>query len=296
MSPNRRLLPAAGLALILLTNAVALGGVAWNRSGEPDSRLVLGERELVLPWQSAQSENSGLSLALQWRCLPARLVTPHGNVYQDEHSPAWLDTRKMAELGFDLRAPEVTRPLDHAPRRREQLAREVWLVLELEGPAYRQALAVAAEEARKAAASDAEEAARAQPGRPVHVTPAHDPDVEGRLFVVDAGLDRAALRARYADRAMYAIVRGRVSPRTEHERVVIVPGADPQDARAIAGGRIDALSVGEVNVPLAWRRVFDGMQPGNYHEGPKPHFTATLAFGQRAEPWVVDARRLPATP
>ena len=35
---------AAGAALILLTNAVALSGVFINRSGEPESRLMLSER------------------------------------------------------------------------------------------------------------------------------------------------------------------------------------------------------------------------------------------------------------
>ena len=297
MISTRRLLPAAGLALILLTNAVALGGVAWNRSGEPDSRLALSERELVLPWRAGRpdSENSGLSLTVRWRCLPTRIVTPRGNTYEDFNAPAWLDASKMAELGFDLRAPEVTRPLDHAPRRHEQLAREVWLVLELDGPAYRQGLADTAQEAKEAAAREAEAASHARSGEPVHVEHvSFDPDSGGRLFVVDAGLDRDVLRARHADRAMYAIVRGRVSPLARDGQAVYAGTTGSAEARAIHGGRIDALSIGEVNVPLALRPVFDGVEPGRWHDKPAQRFTATLNFGQRAEPWLVDAQRLPA--
>lgn len=276
MIANRRVLAAAGLALIVLTNAVALGGVAWNRGGEPDSRLALSERELALPWRSAgpDSENSGLSLELRWSCLPAPTLRRRGATYYDTNSPLWLDARKMAALGFDSRAPELTRPLDRAPLRHEQLAREVWLVLELDGPAWRQAQADAAQEAAKEA-----EAAASKPGT---AAPRHPRDASGdsRLFAVDAGLDRDALRTRYADRAMYAIVRARVSPRV---------GA----ASAIDGGRIDALDINDVNVPLALRPVFDGLEEQTWQPRPRRHFEATVVFGRRAEPWLVDARRPP---
>src|SRR5690606_12121573 len=48
MSP-RALTFALGAAIILAANAVALGGVAWNRSGEPESRVALSQRELARP-------------------------------------------------------------------------------------------------------------------------------------------------------------------------------------------------------------------------------------------------------
>ena len=276
MSTNRRLLAAAGLALIVLTNAVALGGVAWNRGGQPDSRLALSERELVLPWRSAgpDSENSGLSLDLRWNCLPAATPGRHGAGYVDSTAPAWLDARKMAELGFDLRAPELTRPLDRAPLRREQLPREVWVVLELDGPAYRQWLDDAAQSAAKEALASA--------SKPPSATPLHPRDTSGdtRLFAVDAGLDRDALRVRHPDRAQYAIVRARVSPRLG-------------SASVIDGGRIDALSIADVNVPLALRPVFDGLERQGWQPRPRRRFEATLVFGRRAEPWLADARRSP---
>ena len=48
LTPMRTL--AAGALLILLANGVALTGVYFNRSGEPEARMVLSQRELSTPW------------------------------------------------------------------------------------------------------------------------------------------------------------------------------------------------------------------------------------------------------
>ena len=62
-----------GLALITGVNAIALGGVAYNRSGEAESTLRLSERELRAPYKwSGSKENSGLALHLDWRTSPTR--------------------------------------------------------------------------------------------------------------------------------------------------------------------------------------------------------------------------------
>jgi len=272
MNWNRGTATVAGLALLVLTNAVALGGAAWNRSGEPDSRLQLSERELSVPWSAWSppgGENSGLSLRLDWRCNPAATTGARRAAYYDQGSPGWLDSRKMTELGFDMGrtalAPGFRRPHE---------VREVWLVLELDGPAYRTWQAAAAAEAASAAAA---EAAKPPPHVAAHVELPHG---GSRLFAVDTGLDRAALRVRYADRAMYAVVRAKVGRLRDTEDVV-------------DGGRIESLSIDEVNVPLALRPAFAAVQPGARGDG-RSRFVATVAFGQRAEPWLVDARALPA--
>ena len=58
----------AGAALIVLTNAIALVGVAYNRSGEPDSTLTLTRRELQMSYRWWRDrENSGIALRLLWR-------------------------------------------------------------------------------------------------------------------------------------------------------------------------------------------------------------------------------------
>jgi len=60
----------SGLGLIALTNAVALVGVTYNRSGEPEAKLSLTQRELRTPYRwYGNRENSGLALSLIWRVL-----------------------------------------------------------------------------------------------------------------------------------------------------------------------------------------------------------------------------------
>jgi len=52
-----------GIALMALTNAVALIGVAYNRSGEPESELRLTQRELAAPyWRGIDRESGGIEL------------------------------------------------------------------------------------------------------------------------------------------------------------------------------------------------------------------------------------------
>src|SRR5262249_7534266 len=92
---------AVGAVLVALTNAVALGGAAWNRSGE-ESRLRLTQRELVRPYiWYGNRENSGMSLELTWRALGD--LTPSDpylswNFAATRGAPAWLDRVRIDAL------------------------------------------------------------------------------------------------------------------------------------------------------------------------------------------------------
>lgn len=255
---------AAGAMLILAVNAVALVGVAYNRSGEPESRLVMTEREAHPPQRwGFEAENSGMALFLEWR-LP------------DRGAPAWLDQTKLGELGFDV----SRRADDEAGHRHyEKLhSRDVLLVLEFAGPAYDAAL----ERARRYAAERAE-AAASNPGKQefkrsadaAREQLAREQAIASRLFVVDAGLNHAKLRQRYPDRSRYAIVGGRVRPTLYGER-----------GREKVGGHIEALDASTVNVPLELRPFF---------EGADSRYEVAVAFGKRLEPWLVGAVSVPAS-
>lgn len=280
MRRTRRYTLIAGLALVGLTNAVLLGGVAYNRSGEPDSSLRLTERELRPPYEWAnRKENSGLELRLHWRVLQAddpnarlhRVATEGGG------TPAWLDESKMASLGFDMArsTQRIEQNEDSAFER--QLPRDVLVVLELEGPTYRMALERAADATKEAETTNehgtGKKAAVELMDRETHRS--------SRLFAVDAGLDRAALRRRYPDRAQYAIVRGQVRPaRLEH--------SNWQPA-----GVITDLGATAINVPLAMHDAFKWVAPNSAAiptEG-GTHIDARLAIGQRLEPWLISAAR-----
>ncbi len=98
--------------------------------------------------------------------------------------------------------------------------------------------------------------------------------------MVDAGLDAAALRAKYPDRSRYAIVRGKV---------------EPAEFRHLSGahrGLISALSIEEVHVPLDMRPVFAGAVPESDYEAQdarKVSYEVMLSFGRRLEPWIASA-------
>lgn len=284
----------AGIALIVLTNAVALGGVYFNRSGEAEARVVLTERELGFGWQSMdRHENSGLALHLAWR-VESR--DDEGIDYANSgyfRQPAWLDQARMAALGFDvpLRSGAAGGDEDEATERRyrRQLTRQALLVFEYDGPSWQRALLHAREAAARHAA-----AAAANPGSEKFAAKAKsaaeqaalESSANSRLFAVDAGTDAAVLRARYPDRSRYLILRGNVRP----------DGLDAKCKPPVVGGRISDIAVGQVNVPLDLRAELDRIRdaPGQRAPGSPPRYDVRLATGQRLEPWIEQVTALPA--
>jgi hypothetical protein len=270
----------AGAALIVLTNGVALVGVAYNRSGNPDSVLAFTQRELQMSYKWWRDrENSGIGLRLVWRVQKEEIgdETDTGNWYGAGGAPAWLTKTKLGELGFDVSQPENS---DRGRRHYErQLPKEVLLVLELDGPAY----AEARERAKRHA--DREDALRVanpdkkefeQRSKEARNRMDREERQYSRLFAVDAGLDASALRSKYPDRAHYAIGRGQVRP--------LVTGSALSLKLA---GYVSELSIDEINVPLEFRNVFEHALP-DAGTGPL-RFDATVAFGKRLEPWIAAA-------
>lgn len=275
----------AGFSLVLAVNAIVLGSVAWNRSGTPDSVLELGERELVLlPYSQTGRDDSGLGLGIRWR-IPIADADPEERLLRyGGMAPAWLDERKLIELGFDLSQRE---PDDHSSLR-DRREKEVVLVLEFDGPEYRKSLERAQRQAtrdqQKLAALESlasvetgteilhEARQRAESSRQAAE---HAEFRESRLFIVDAGLDHKTLRTAYPDRSRYALVRGLIRPLVQDDRV---------------GGWISGLSTGRVNVPLRWRWIFEPLLRapwrGSGGEDKITPYRVTLAHGRKLEPWV----------
>jgi hypothetical protein len=276
----------AGLGLIALTNAVALLGVVYNRSGEPEAKLGLTQRELHTPYRwYGNRENSGLALSLVWRVLNEESEATQSYAWRYAGiggRPAWLDKAKMQALGFDTSAPFVDSDPRGRARYEKQLPREVLLVLELDGPAYRRSLELATQyaardEAKLAAIpGDKELGARAKNAREALEW---ETNRNSRLFVVDAGLESAALRAKYPDAGRYALVHGQV--RLESG------GRNSGNAR----GYVRGLSIESINVPFALREVFGSAAPiGDVDQNRAP-FAAMVAFGKRLEPWITAAAK-----
>lgn len=253
----------AGVALILLINAFALAGVWYNRSGEPESRLALSERELDGMPAGLRKENSGLSLQLRWR-----LPTAAGEDATYYHRR--LNEAQMRQLGFAAQNAD-----DCQPRCRRQAQREVLVVLELDGPAYREELRhqqERVEQARQALAALPEDKQLRerveQQSRQLE-----DRERDTRLYAVDFGLDRDALRQRYPDRSRYAIVPGLVRP--NH-------WSNSQPLH----GYLSQLSIEQINVPRRWHRALADMPSRPRDKSTTPGYRIEVAFGQRLEPWI----------
>jgi hypothetical protein len=258
MKPEARHYLLAGLGLILAINLIALGGVAYNRSGEAESRLLLSERELPRLNPRYRPENSAVTLNLAWRIAPLSENEPfrHG-----------LTEAQMRQLGYVQPEPETCRP--RCPR---EAQREVLVVLELDGPAYRLHL-----EHQRQRLAEAEQAVAVLPEDNSLRRRAEEwredlrrLETDSRLYLVDVGLDVDELRQRYPNRLQYTIVKGLVRPwhSTEHglRGSVFLRGAD------------------RINLARNWRSRLP--EPSDAESQDRARYAIELSFGKRLEPWV----------
>lgn len=265
----------AGLAIIIVTNVVALGGVAYNRSGEPDAVIELTERELSIPYNFFwDNENTGLSLELD--CQDCR-----GN-------PDWFDRDKLIELGFEPSAyPEDDEV--YSGQDENDLSRGAYLVLEFDGKTHKRAVETALKylvekQAQLADTPDDEELKAGVEYAESELY--NEKNSYSRLYAIDAGIDRVKLREAYPDGGKYIIVQAQISQSWEF--------AENDKKKWV--GHIEGLLIESVNIPLEYRTVFDGLEkPDSYYEDVDnwlPGYKATIAFGKRLEPWVIAVERL----
>lgn len=284
---TRRQTLATGTTLIILTHALALGGILGNRLGEPESRLTLSERELPLPYgHFRHPDDSALTLRLNWR-VPANPddVTEFDYATYN-HQPAWMDATRMAELGFDTAAGHDTpEAREHFAR---QLPREVLIVLELAGPAWQQTRRQASERATRRAAEAASNPGKdfVQRAKSSRDLAAQEEVQNSRLFAVDADRDLVALRARHPDRRRTLVVRAQVRP--------LVQVRDDQWRLA---GLIDDIAVEGIHVPFALRAALDALRSADRPraEALAPRYEVQIAVGQHLEPWIETVSLLPGT-
>lgn len=256
-----------GIAILVLTNVVALAGVVYNRSGEPVGTLRLSERELRLPNSNGFGrENSGLSLTVKWRILSTKY---NEHSYANQWSAAeWLDEDKLDELGFKVEGATLT--MESRYRFNRAPSRLVWLVLEYDGAAY--------QEMRKRSEAFLDKSLELADRNPEsedfrkradNAMERRDEEEvrESRLFVVNAGLDRSVLEKKYPDNTRYILQRGSVRASLRQNEV----------KQWIVQGFIHDLAVETVNVPLKFCDLFDDASG----------FLVTLAYGKRHEPWIV---------
>ncbi len=256
-----------GASLIILTNAIALGGVAYNRSSTPDSTLLFSERELS--YNSYEyDDNSGISMSLQWKVLSKDIISPPRkgesyDWYNYSREAYWLTDAKLDELGFDTIAPSFIAPGSY--RFKQLKNREVFLVLELNGSSYERYIEQAQVHASKASVK--EEGLR-------QIKEAQFES--SRLFVIDAGNNAVQLRKRYPNRNMYTIVKGIVDAHWQST-----------DTKPILNAYINSLSVSKLHVPKPHDVVFTAPRSTSI----PAKYQVNVAYGQRHEPWITSARK-----
>ena len=268
MKQNSKIL-IAGLAIIIVTNVVALAGVVYNRSGEPDGVIELTERELGMPYRYRMNkENTGLGLSID--CIDCW------------GSPDWFTQAKLIELGFAFQPKQEKG--EWLVGYDKVLPRKVYLVLEYDGPAYRQALVDAEnelveEQALLSSNPGIEEFinrvkyAQNQLDRELHYN--------SRLFAIDVGLDRASLRDTYPDSNQYILMQALVRPIWNYNN-------EKEEDEWL--GRITDLLIDTINIPLEYRAVFEpleNLEPRYSRDDLLPRYKVVVAFGKRAEPWVI---------
>lgn len=274
-----------GIGLLVLVNAIALAGIAYNRTGEPITTITLTERELALPsyWRYNREENSGIALDIRMRSSAYHWwYTPTGRYY-DHQQDTWLNREKLAELGFD-----VSHSPDTAEGQRyyqKLLPREVILALEYDGPVHQQVVQAAKErlqlEQQKLRAtpndkSQQDDVQSAESGLQ------YEQRAASRLFAIDAGQTLEALQQRHKGKSNVFFVRARVD----------VTVAKEKDKPAKITGHIRELAITEVHIPKPHR---DSLEPYLQCEPEKdcnnddhlPRYRVTVAIGQRLEPWIL---------
>ena len=261
--------------LVVAANAVILSGVAYNRSGEPDSAIHLTERELSV--SRSGEENSGISLSLRWAVQGYWL-----------DGPGWFGREKLEEIGFYCGIP-LDDPLA-GTRYRNMLSRETFVVLEYEGAAWQEWLAHEEEELVELAAQvESGENTRDYLERQrknlaiLKVT-------SSRLFVVEVGNRPDELRDQFPDGSRYIITAALVRMRTIEE------WDEETDEYRITGlrGGVSRILAGEIHVSRSMRLPLDEIlvkdeeaEPGRFRRRTgEPRFTASLAYGKRYEPWL----------
>jgi hypothetical protein len=284
-----------GLAVILVANAFALGGVALNRMGEPESQLVLSQRELRLLGDHAGSENSGVSMELNW-CLGDSAIaydtTAEEVMYSGRCStrtPRWLNAERLREIGFDTsigaRDPRAERYYTN------NLSRPALVVLELgsvwhEREVQNARAFLATREAALAKAPDSS-ALKLEVSRLRRRVSWIDRG-KTRLYLVDVGASVERLRAKYPDRSRFVIL-----PATIRARLERSPSGNDS---VWVGGEINTVIGAEVNVPAKDQSlVRDAVSAYRYEDGlpaVEKNIAVTMAFGRRLEPWIRSVARI----
>ncbi len=252
----------AAVAVVCLTNLAALGLGAFNRGGVT-SDVTLTERELRL----ASIRSSVTLLRIHW-------LQPSPMAFRDEF---------VERAGFAAPHAGAERNLrEYADR---QTARNVYVALEYDGPAWQQYRdTVLRRELEGAPAPPLTAAQLEQQRRSREEMVAR----HSRLFAIDVDRDARRLRGRHPDSLRVLISRaiGRLTFTYDGKGPLLVVS-------------ITQLTPDAINVPRPFSlalRTLTGSQPSTYGDplAEPPRYSVQLRYGRFFEPWVERVAQLRA--
>jgi len=263
-------------SIFLIVNLIVLFGVLANRSGTPDFKGNLTERELNLP-RRIHNENSGLTLQVIWRKVTNK---SYDNYDSESGFHSWFNDKKLTELGFKVDTLLNSKEYQH--HYNNQLPKEVYIVLEYNGESYQKSLINRKNElleSKEKLTKTPEDKKLLQRVERAKENLEKEKITKSRLFAIDAGLDHAKLRGRYSNRSKFIITKGIVRPRfysRENQNRVV--------------GYITKLSVERIHVPLKFKKKLESLTNKDTTKNrdlTPPRYNIEFAYGKRAEPYII---------
>ncbi|TMO83887.1 DUF4824 family protein [Pseudoalteromonas spongiae] len=252
-----------GIALIAFTNIFILGGVFYNRSGEPTAQLVLSEREARLTSvRGFKKENSGVGLSISWRVL--------GN---DKGEISYFNRRinltkqQLRALGFAER---------EASEDGWEQERTLFFALEYNGELYQKSLANAQSYYEKALARfelDTNDEQLKHAKRRAYDVYQRELHRGSRLFFLEAAQDYKTLATKYAAQSNIVIVKGNAEP---------VFGYYNNGLSL----HLSSLLVNRIHVPAHFVETLTSLK--TFRRQIEPSYSVTVNWGKRLEPWIED--------
>jgi hypothetical protein len=230
--------------------------------------VVFTERELAMPYRWNKDK---ASVRINWRT-----VASNDQGYGRYSSPTWVDREKLVSLGFNLSADSKQNYETHL------IESEAILVLEYDGEAYQQALKMAqqqVEHIEKRLVRLVDDKELLVDLKDAKEKLKKEKESASRLFVIDAGLNKEALRAQYPDNQRYVLAYGIVDVNSNRLNGSNTP---------IFTGRIDRLSVQDLHIESNMNEKLGKLKPSlNYlQNGNPPRFSLKVHYGRKLEPWV----------
>ena len=275
-------------ALLVLTNIIVLAGVAYNRSGDTKTSILLTERELTLPYRSySNKENSGLSLRLNWNVIPSNTFENNYRSYYlgNYSNPAWLTEDKQKELGVDV--DKIKKDRGYKDYEYERLnIEEIIVVLEYDGESFKKVLKDAENDIEKERENVKQNLDNKELNKKLKNKEKSLEELKtskSRLIAIDAGRDLQRLRAKYKDSNKYLMLRGELRPYWNKKKLV---------------ARINQIFISSVHVSLPYSNEINEItkreETNNRYKSreEKPRYQVELKQGKRLEPWVGGVKRL----